>query len=310
MNIASLAPIPLADSSESHADHLRDPAIEAVPLSAALAADVRGLDLDRLTPAAIFTLRRIIHTYSVVRLRGYRIDDDRLVSLGRSLGAAALALVARLKGKIYVQKYPELFVVSNIKENGETVGELGDGELFWHTDMGFDDVPPALSLFYAVELPARGGGATGFASMYLAYEQLPAELKVRIEGLRLRHQLSHDAGGRVRPGYEKYATSPVSELPGPDHPIVRTHPETGRRGLYLGRRFGGWIVGLPIEESEALLNELWRQATRPEITWHQEWQPGDMLIWDNRCLLHRRDAFDPADSRRMHRYVVSGSKPF
>lgn len=291
----------------------RPPFIEAapraVPVSPVIGADVNGLDLDDLTPDSIRILKQAVLDHCVVRLRGYTIDDDRLVELGRLFGAPVMSLLARLKNKVYIAKHPELFVVSNIKEDGSTVGELGDGELVWHTDMGFDDVPPSLSMLLALEVPAKGGD-TGFANMYLAYETLPAALRARVEKLKLRHQLSHDGSGKVRIGFEQYEGRPVSELPGPAHPIVRTHPETGRKTIYLGRRFGGWILGLPIEESEALLNELWAHSTRPEITWHQQWQVGDLIIWDNRCALHRRDSFDASERRRMHRYVVMGSKPY
>ena len=282
--------------------------IGVVPLSPAIGADVVGLDLENLTAEAFLAMRQALLDHCVIRLRGYDIDDAKQVEIARMFGAPVKSSVARAKGTVSFEEFPELFVISNVKENGVAIGELGDGELNWHTDLAFDEVPPSLSMLRALEVPASGGN-TGFANMYKAYDGLPPRLKQRIAGLRLKHQRSHDAQGKPRIGYEHLSADDVRELPGPIHPIVRTHPDSLRKALYLGRRFGGYVMGLSVADSEALLDELWHYGTLPENHWHQQWQVGDMMVWDNRCAMHRRDPFPGTERRRMHRIVVMGSKP-
>ncbi len=282
--------------------------IAAVPLSPAIGADVVGLDLENLSAEAFLAMRQALLDHCVIRLRGYAIDDAKQVEIARMFGAPVKSSVARAKGTVSFEEFPELFVISNVKEKGVAIGELGDGELNWHTDLAFDEVPPSLSMLRALEVPASGGN-TGFANMFKAYDGLPPRLKQRIQGLKIKHQRSHDAQGEPRIGYENLSADDVRELPGPIHPIVRTHPDSLRKALYLGRRFGGYVMGLSIADSEALLDELWHYGTLPENNWHQEWQVGDMMIWDNRCAMHRRDPFPGTERRRMHRIVVMGSKP-
>ncbi|HMR33043.1 MAG TPA: TauD/TfdA family dioxygenase [Geminicoccaceae bacterium] len=282
--------------------------VRAVPLSPAIGADVVGLDLDNLTAEAFLAMRQALLDHCVIRLRGYDIDDAKQVEIARMFGAPVKSSVARAKGTVSFEEFPELFVISNVKENGVAIGELGDGELNWHTDLAFDEVPPSLSMLRALEVPASGGN-TGFANMYKAYDGLSPRLKQRIAGLKIKHQYSHDAQGKPRLNYEHVSAADVRELPGPIHPIVRTHPDSLRKALYLGRRFGGYVMGLPVADSEALLDELWHWGTLPENHWHQQWQVGDMMVWDNRCTMHRRDPFPGTERRRMHRIVVMGSKP-
>jgi taurine dioxygenase len=192
-------------------------------------------------------------------------------------------------------------------ENGEAIGSLGAGEAVWHTDMSYLDDPPKASMLYAIEVPPTGGN-TGFTNMYSAYEELPDALKRRVEGRRLKHDGTYNSGGYVRQGIT--ATDDPVASPGTYHPVVCTHPETGRRCLYLGRRRNAHIEGLSLADSEALLDELWQCATREELSWYNHWRVGDLVLWDNRCTMHRRDPFD-ADSRRiMHRtQMKGGSRP-
>jgi taurine dioxygenase len=203
---------------------------------------------------------------------------------------------------------PEISVISNILENGKPIGGLGDGEAFWHTDSSFVDVPPAASLLRCLECPPpSAGGATYFLNMYSAYETLPADVKQRIAGLKARHAATHNSGGRAHKGFETIAD--VTQVPGAVHPLVRTHPETGRKCLFLGRRINAYILGLPVEESESLLDFLWEHTCQERFTWKQEWRVGDLVWWDNRCAIHRRDAFDPNARRLMHRTQLKGTPP-
>ncbi|MFN9127199.1 MAG: TauD/TfdA dioxygenase family protein, partial [bacterium] len=163
-------------------------------------------------------------------------------------------------------------------------------------------------ILHSIEVPASGGN-TGFNNMYLAYETLPPSLRARVDGLMLKHDATIDAAGYVRKHF-KDAPDDLRISPGAVHPLVRTHPETGRNCLFLGRRAKSYLMGLTVEDSEALLDELWAHATRAELEWFHQWRPGDLLMWDNRCAMHRRDPFDPAARRYLHRVVIKGTRPY
>ena len=207
-------------------------------------------------------------------------------------------------GRRFVEGHPEIYVVSNVIENGVPIGSLGAGEATWHTDMSYLEDPPKASMLYALEVPPAGGN-TYFCNMYRAYESLPgcAEAADRGPHAEARRDLQQR---RLRAaGRDARWTIPCTS-PGVYHPLVCTHPETGRRVLYLGRRRNAYIGGLPLAESEALLDELWSYATRDELAWHNEWQVGDVVLWDNRCTMHRRDPFDPDSRRILHRTQIKG----
>jgi len=187
---------------------------------------------------------------------------------------------------------PEISVISNIIEDGRAIGGLGDGEAFWHTDSSFVDVPPAASLLRALQVPPPdAGGATSFLNCYTAYDTLPEETKKRIDGRTMIHAATHSSAGKAHKGFE--TVEDVSQVPGARQPMVRTHPETGKKALFLGRRINAYVIGLPVAESEELLDELWAHTVQEKFTWTQEWRVGDLVWWDNRCAMHRRDAFDP-----------------
>jgi taurine dioxygenase len=158
-------------------------------------------------------------------------------------------------------------------------------------------------MLYALEVPPAGGN-TEFVNMYSAYEALPAELQQRIAGLRIKHDGTYNSGGYVRQGVTP--TDDPRESPGALHPLVCTHPETRRRVLYLGRRRNAYIEGFDLLNSDALLDELWSYTDRAEFAWHTAWRAGDLVLWDNRCTMHRRDPFDPAARRIMHRTQIKG----
>ena len=158
-------------------------------------------------------------------------------------------------------------------------------------------------MLYALEIPPSGGD-TSFCSMYAAYEGLPADLRARVEGLYCKHDGTYNSGGYVRQGVTP--TDDPRESPGMPHPVVCRHPESGRRGLYLGRRRNAYLMGLSLPDSEALLNALWEHVEKPELRWTHRWRVGDLVLWDNRCTMHRRDPFDPGNRRIMHRTQIKG----
>jgi alpha-ketoglutarate-dependent taurine dioxygenase len=283
--------------------------IEVIPSKAALGAEIRGVDISRLlSPAQCDAIRKAWHQHLVLRFRGKVLTDAQLLAFARNFGELQHAPSNEVSAKFggdHVD-YPEIAVVSNILEAGKPIGALGSGEAFWHTDSSFIEQPPAGSFLHALEIPPSGGD-TSFCNLYLAWQTLAANLKERIRGRKALHNFSYVASGTLRKGFEE--TTDVTKAPGAHHPMVRTHPETGRQALFLGRRLKSYIIGLPVAQSEALLDELWAHATQPKFVWTQQWQLGDLILWDNRCTMHRRDAFDPGTRRLMHRAQTKGDIP-
>ncbi|MDX1541678.1 MAG: TauD/TfdA family dioxygenase [Geminicoccaceae bacterium] len=278
------------------------------PTGAALGADVVGVNLARLDDSTFDFIRSVLREHLVIRFRGAAVDDRTYIELARRFGEIEPPEDRTRTAEMTVPGFPEMSIISNIVVDGVARGETGDGELRWHTDHGFMEVPIALSMLLAREIPAAGG-ETSFANMYAAYEALPPALRERIQGLNVKHQSSHSSTGKRRPGYQNLESDDPRELPGALHPMVRTHPETGRKALYLGRRFGSYIPPLPLEESETLLDEIWGYATDDEFTWTQTWQVGDLVVWDNRCTMHRRESFAGHGTRVMHRLMTKGERP-
>jgi taurine dioxygenase len=277
-------------------------AIDVVATGAALGAEVRVGDLRALDDAAFKRVLQAWHDHSVVLFRGQALSDADLIAFSRRFGDLDWAPIQET-GRRFVEGMPEIYIVSNVKVNGEPIGSLGDGEAVWHTDMSYLDMPPKASMLYSLEIPT-GGGNTSFCSMYAVYDALPDTLKRRIAGLEIKHDGTYNSGGYVRQGVTP--TDDPRASPGAMHPLVCTHPDTGRRMLYLGRRRNAYIGGLELAESEALLDELWSFVERPEFAWEHVWRVGDLVLWDNRCTMHRRDAFDPKQRRIMHRTQVKG----
>jgi taurine dioxygenase len=288
---------------------------EVTPFAAGLGADIAGVDISRpLDPADRDRIRRAWHDHLVLRFRDQPLDDEQHMAFTRQFGEleySAYGLIERQYGvrseiDSRGKRRPEIAVISNIIENGKPIGGLGAGEAFWHTDSSFVDVPPAGSFLRAIEIPPAGG-ATYFLNMYSAYECLPAALNERIACLTAIHAATHSSAGEPRKAFE--TVTDVSQVPGARHPLVRTHPETGKKALFLGRRLNAYVVDLPVVESEELLDTLWSYATQEKFTWRQDWRVGDLIVWDNRCVMHRRDAFDPANRRLLHRTQTKGTRP-
>lgn len=284
--------------------------IRIEPSGAALGADVLGADLANLSDDDVATIRRAWLAHRVLRFRDCRIDDRTHVALAKRFGELEFNPGTRLTGKIYVEGIPEIVRISNIVENGKSIGELGAGEADWHTDMCFIETPPMAALLRALEIPSEGGD-TSFMDMYGAWDLLPDDLRRAIDGKSIKHDAIYASAGKQRPGTAAPASSDVRDIAGAVHPIVATHPETGRRSLYLGKRFNAYVMGLPVPESEALLDRLWAHVLSMPArhVWTQQWRVGDMLMWDNRCTMHRRDAFDSSARRLLHRTVIKGTRP-
>jgi len=280
-------------------------AFTIIPTGAAIGAAVAGVDLRAVDEAGFAAIRAAWIAHSVLLFRDQQLDAAALIAFSRRFGALDLAPVQET-GRRFVAGHPELYVVSNVVADGVAIGSLGAGEAAWHTDMSYLEAPPMASLLYALEVP-KDGGDTYFCDMYGAYDALPPGLRTRIAGLRLKHDGTYNSGGYLRQGAA--AIDDPRRSPGAVHPLVCMHPESGRRCLYLGRRRNAYLVGLDLAHSEALLDEIWAIATRPDLTWRQRWRVGDLVLWDNRCTMHRRDAFDPGERRLMHRTQIKAPAP-
>jgi taurine dioxygenase len=281
------------------------PSAQVIPTGKALGSEIEGLDLRVIGAREFELIHRAWLAHLVVLMRGQQLTDEDLIAFSRRFGELDWAPVQET-GRRFVEGHPEIYVVSNVIENGMPIGSLGAGEAIWHTDMSYLVQPPKASMLYALETPPSGGD-TYFCNMYRAYELLPEPLQRRIAGLSLKHDATYNSGGYVRQGLSA-VDDPVTS-PGVYHPLVVTHPETGRRALYLGRRRNAYIGGLPLPESEALLDELWSYAEKDEIAWRHQWCVGDVVLWDNRCTMHRRDPFHPHTRRILHRTQIKSEVP-
>jgi taurine dioxygenase len=271
-----------------------------VSTGAALAARVEGIDVRGLDTEAFAFVYQAWLDHEVLLFRDQSLTDEDLLAFSRRFGELDEAPVQE-SGRRFVEGHPEIYVVSNVVENGVPIGSLGAGEAVWHTDMSYLPDPPKASVIYAIEVPEHGGD-TSFCSMSAAWAQLPDRLRQRAAGLRVKHDGTYNSGGYVRQGVTP--TGDPRTSPGTLHPLVSIHAETGRPALYLGRRRNAYVEGLSLDDSEALLDEIWTEATRPSLTWTHQWRVGDLVLWDNRCTMHRRDAFDPAARRVMHRTQI------
>lgn len=279
--------------------------ISVAPTGGPLGAAVGNVDLRQVDDALFAAIHRAWVDHQVLLFRGQSMTDADLVAFSRRFGDLDFAPVQEA-GRTSTDGFPEIYVVSNVIENGVAIGSLGAGEAVWHTDMSYLPAPPKASMLYALEVPPVGGN-TSFCDMYAAYESLPPALKARARGLRVKHDGTYNSGGYVRQGVTP--TDDPRQAPGMIHPLVCTHPDSGRQMLYLGRRRMAWLEGLSLAESDALLDEIWAHATAQALVWTHVWQVGDLVLWDNRCTMHRRDPFD-ADTRRvMHRTQVKGAAP-
>ena len=282
----------------------------------AVGAEIRGVDLSQPIPADVAAALRAAWLDRLVLLfRDQYLDAAHYLHAARIFGdpvEGGARRYMKAAGLTLDDQFPELNILSNLDENGRPVrdnGGLGSLEVVWHSDNSYVEAPPAGSCLYSLEVPTHSGN-TSFNNQYLAYETLPAELKAAIAGKRSKQDASRNSAGVLRPGL-KVPERP-QDVPGPMHPLLRVHPDTGRTALYLGRRRifpSQFIEGMSEAESEALLAKLWEHATRDELSWTHVWKPGDFLVWDNRCAMHYREEVDDTQRRVMFRTQFAGQVP-
>jgi taurine dioxygenase len=280
-------------------------AIATQNLDAPLGAEVRGIDLSLpLAQDDVDVIEAAWRTRLVVVARGQQLSDPQLLAFSKCFGELDPP-GPNPYGEPFNKEFREINVISNVIENGKPIGGLGDGEAVWHADMTYIDVPPKAAILHSLEVPP-GGGNTYFADMFAAYETLPADLKKAAAGKIAVHDASRNSAGFLRKGYKE--VTDVRATVGARHPLVRTDPKTGRKALFLGRRPNSYVIGLDVADSEALLDGLWAHATQPRFAMCHEWRMGDLLMWNNLSVLHRRDPFDPASRRIMHRTQIKGNE--
>jgi taurine dioxygenase len=286
---------------------------EVVPARAALGAEVRGIDLKTIDDATFARLHAHWLDNLLLVFRGQTMQPQDLVTFAKRFGTPVTSsnlhkrdLQERTANQVF-NLPPEVTVVTNVKQDGKPVGILGDGEVVWHADFSFKERPTAARMLLAVEIPPEGGH-TYFTNCYAAYDTLSDAMKQRLAGMTIKQANIVDTAMQIRPGAR--LDMDIREIEGPSHPIVSTHPETGRSMLFLGRRHSAYVNGLSLEESEALLNELWAHATESRFVYEHEWAVGDVVVWDNRATLHKRDPFDSQARRVLYASQVEGHKPF
>ena len=270
--------------------------------NAQFVADIEDVDLQAISSGDFEKIYQAWLQFGVLRIRNQSLDDNALQQFSARFGPLEEMPLGRMSEQdrakitnIYVT------VLSNIRINGKAIGGLGNAEASWHSDMTYVDTPPPASVLLGIEIPPVGGD-TYFADQAAAYAALPESLRQRISDLSIKHDAAHTSIGSLRPGYEPF--DDPRDAPGSIHPIIRTHEETGKQALYLGRREWAYIPGLSLSDSEALLDELWSYAALTSNVWQQTWQPNDLIVWDNRRVLHRRDGFDNNARRLMKRCQV------
>lgn len=268
-------------------------------------AEAMDVDLGRISDSEFRVLYKAWLEFGVLRIRGQSLNDGELQRFSNRFGPLEEIPYGKIseeeKQKI---KNRYVTVISNIEVDGKPIGGLGNKEATWHSDMTYIEDPPPASILMSLEVPELGGD-THFSDQKAAYLSLPNELVSRIENLSIKHNAAHTSVGDLRRGFDPIKDP--REAPGAIHPIVRTHDETQEKMLYLGRRELAYVVGFALEESEQLLNEVWRYAAMSENVWTQQWEIGDVIIWDNRRVLHRRDGFDQSQRRLMKRCQVMSS---
>jgi alpha-ketoglutarate-dependent taurine dioxygenase len=274
------------------------PALATRPLSPALGAEIIGVDLSKEVDDRVFAqIRDVWHQNLVILARDQELSEEDEVRFAEKFGPPAV-----IHTKQFVRNHPAVMLISNIREDGRPIGALPDGEMHFHTDQCHQERPAMASMLYAIEVPSAGGN-TLFANGYKAYETLPEAIKRRIDGRKALNAYDYESAAMKR------GTRLARGVPSYVHPVVRIHPATGRKALYVNRLMTVRIEGMPEQESDELLDMLFDHQERREFIYEHVWRRRDLLMWDNRCTLHARTDFSPNERRLMRRVTILGEKP-
>lgn len=278
--------------------------VEVVPLSSACGAEIRGVDVTRpLTEDQVEAIRKAWQDHLVLVFRGQSIDQEQQLRFASYFGDLGMRKKApeALKGRTdgVLQRDPRVLLVSNIKIDGKPIGAFGEGDMWYHIDSGYTARPYRYTFLYGVELPSYGGN-TLFANMYKAYHAVPADLKAKLKGKKALHIHEYKRTEKVDLARD------ISASPHYFHPVFVTHPETGRKSLFVDRLMTQRIEGVSPAESSTILEQLYEIGERKEFVYEHVWQLGDFVMWDNRCLIHARTYFPKEENRLLRRCTVEG----
>lgn len=277
-------------------------------LSAACGVEVLGVELTKpLGEATVQQLHRALAENGLLLFRNANLTPEQHIAFSRHFGP----LEAHVVGEFNLPDHPEIFVVSNVREEGRLKGAIYAGQ-YWHSDLSYMKKPSLGSLLLCREVPEVGGD-TMWANMYLAYETLSDPMKHFLATLRAIHDYSHAYDTYFAKLKERPPLTPEQKAKTPpvEHPVIRTHPVTGRKALYVNPGFTVGFVGMPDEESKPILEFLFHHSTRPEFIYRHKWQVHDLVFWDNRCTMHYALAdYDFSVRRHMHRTTIAGDEPY
>jgi taurine dioxygenase len=274
--------------------------LSAVPLTDHIGGEIRGIDLRRpADEATIAALKRHWLNYAVLVFRGQSLSQEDLLRVTGYFGRVGkLARPKEYRPPGYDTLLDDVMLISNIRENGEPIGALPDGEMMFHHDMLHARVPHKGTCLYSVEVPSVGGN-TLFANCTTAYEKMPTQLRDRLEGRKAFHHYNY---GSVQKGDGKGVAAFAESV----HPVFRTHEDTGKKAVYVNRLMTEGVVDLPKDESDRLLGAVFDHAENPAWVYEHVWRTGDLLIWDNRCSMHARTDFSAAERRLLLRTTIDG----
>jgi taurine dioxygenase len=272
------------------------------PLSPALGAEIRGVDLSQpLDDATFEAIRDCWHEHGVLCIPGQKLEEADQIRFAERFGELAMGSSEYAKSK----SHPAIMYITNEKEDGKYIGALPDGEMYFHSDMCYVERPSMATLLYAMVIPSEGGN-TLFANMYKAYETLPQETRQRLAGLKA--VTSYEPGESAPMTGMRTRVQPSPTARSYAQPLVCTHPVTGKKALYVNRLMTEYIVGMPREESNALLESLFDHQEQRQFIYEHRWTVGDLIMWDNRCILHARGDFNANELRKLRRVTVKGDK--
>lgn len=296
-----------AVSQTSSFAHIADQLFDIRPFPGNVGVEIVGLDLSRPLNDADFARVHQAHLdYHVVVFRDQHITPQQQIDFSRRFGILQIHVLKQF----LLANHPEIFIVSNIVENGQPIG-LGDAGKYWHSDLSYKELPSLGSMLHAQELPSEGGD-TLFANMHIAWETLPQALREAVEGRSAVHSYTarYSEGTNAASWRPTLTPDQLAAVALVTHPIVRTHPETGRKGLFVSEGFTTHIVGLPEDESHQLLGQIYAHSVRPEHVYRHQWQPHDLVFWDNRSMIHLATGCPTELRRKLFRTTIQGDASF
>lgn len=280
--------------------------MQVTALSSNLGVEVLGFDLENVGDTAFHQVNRLVLDHQLVVFRKQSLSPEGQLALSRRFGPLDVHPLTQYNHSAY----PEIFVLSNEIKDGKPVG-IADGGSYWHSDFAFREKPAKVTILNAQKIPTSGG-ATLFVNMYQTYDELGADLKEALKGQRAIHRYRKKASNDQETTKVVMTVEQLAATPDIDHPVVRTHPETGRKALFAHPGITTNIVGMDEQASDSLLDAMFNHCTQEKYQYAYHWAPGDVVLWDNRCVMHKATTGVVAVSepRTIFRTTIMGDKPF